>query len=306
MQMRTASAISTGLHVAALLFAVVTFTGKPLEATPVEALPVDIMSEKDFSEMTKGVKDAPKPDKPKPLVEKIDTPKPVEQQAPKIDPKKEITPTAEKPPEPKPPEPKKEAKVEPEKPAQEMPKPDPIAEKIKEPDKPKQETKIEQPLPPKKPVEKKQPKFDPSKIAALLDKREPTRSAAAGSELSPGPTLGTSSGLAAQLSQSEIEALRSRLMALWNPPVGAQDANGIQITIRIRFKRDGTLADGPQVLTSGNGALFMAMRESAVRAINVGQPYTMLRPDHYESWKEIEFTFDTKQMFQDIPVRRPL
>jgi colicin import membrane protein len=305
MQMRTASVISVGLHAAVLLFAVITFTGKSLEATPVEALPVDLLSDKDFSEMTKGVKDAPKPDKPKPLVEKIDTPKPVEQQAPKVD-KKEIAPTAEKPPEPKPPEPKKEAKAEPEKPAQEMPKPDPIAEKIKEPDKPKQETKVEQPLPPKKPVEKKQPKFDPSKIAALLDKRDPSRSAAAGAELSNAPSMGTASGLAAQLSQSEIDALRARLMALWNPPVGAQDANSIQITIRIRFKRDGTLEIGPQVLTSGNGVQFNAMRDSAVRAVLVGQPYTMLRPDHYDMWKEIDFTFDTREMFHDIPVRRPL
>jgi colicin import membrane protein len=305
MQMRTASVISAGLHAAVLLFAVVTFTGKSLEATPVEALPVDLMSDKDFSEMTKGVKDAPKPDKPKPLVEKIDAPKPVEQQAPKID-KKEIAPTAEKPPEPKPPEPKKETKAEPEKPAQEIPKPDPIAEKIKQPDKPKQETKVEQPLPPKKPVEKKQPKFDPSKIAALLDKRDPTRSAAAGAELSNAPSMGTASGLAAQLSQSEIDALRARLMALWNPPVGAQDANSIQITIRIRFKRDGTLEIGPQVMTSGNGVQFNAMRDSAVRAVLVGQPYTMLRPDHYDSWKEIDFTFDTREMFHDIPVRRPL
>jgi hypothetical protein len=29
----------------------------------------------------------------------------------------------------------------------------------------------------------------------------------------------------------------------------------------------------------------------------------MLRPEHYEQWKEIDFTFDTKQMFHDIPVR---
>ena len=319
MQMRTASAISTGLHVAALLFAVVTFTGKPLEATPVEALPVDIMSEKDFSEMTKGVKDAPKPDKPKPLVEKIDTPKPVEQQALKVDPKKEITPTAEKPPEPKPPEPKKEAKVEPPKPepkppeppkpAKEEPKPDAIAEKLAKPDDQKKEAKNE-PLPPKKPEikppEKKQPKFDPSKIAALLDKREPTRAASAGAELNNAPSMGTATGMAAKLSQSEIDALRARLMALWNPPVGVQDASVYQVTIRIRFKPDGTLQIGPQVLTTGQGVQYNAVRDSAVRAVLVGQPYTMLRPEHYEIWKEIDFTFDTREMFHDIPVRRPL
>jgi outer membrane biosynthesis protein TonB len=310
MQMRTASVISTGLHAAVLLLAVVTFTGKSLESTPVEALPVDMVSEKEFSEMMKGNKEAPKLDKPKPLVEKLDTPKPVEAPVPKVTEKKEITPTAEKPPEPKPPEPKKEAKAEPPKPEppKNEPKTDAIAEKLLKPEEPKKEAKSE-PLPPKKPEikpEKKQPKFDPSKIAALLDKRDPQRNAATGAELNSAPSMGTATGMAAQLSQSEIDALRARLMALWNPPIGAQDANGVQITIRIRFKRDGTLEIGPQVLTSGSGGQFVAMRDSAVRAVLVGQPYTMLRPDHYETWKEIDFTFDTKEMFHDIPVRRPL
>ena len=92
-------------------------------------------------------------------------------------------------------------------------------------------------------------------------------------------------------------------MALWNPPVGAQDADSYQITIRIRFKRDGTLDIGPQVITSGSGARFNAMRDTAVRAVLIGQPYTMLRPEHYDNWKEIDFVFDTKEMFHDIPVR---
>jgi len=283
--MRTASAISTGLHAAVLLWALVSFSGKTFEVTPAESLPVDLVSEKDFSEMTKGAKQAPKAEKPKPLVEKKDEPKPVEQQAPKVTEKKEIAPTAEKTPEPQP-----------------APKPDPIAEKLKKPDEPKKEAKTEpQPLPPKRP-ERKQPKFDADKIAALLDKRDPQRNAATGTELNPAPSMGAASGNAARLSQSEIDALRARLMALWNPPIGVRDVD-VQITIRIRFKRDGTLEIGPQVMTSGSGDRFNAMRDSAVRAVLVGQPYTMLRPDHYDNWKEIDFVFDTKEMFRDIPVR---
>jgi len=285
MEMRTASVISTSLHAAVLLWAVVSFTGKTFEVTPAESLPVDLVSEKDFSEMTKGAKQAPKAEKPKPLVEKKDEPKPVEQQAPKVTEKKEIAPTAEKTPEPQP-----------------APKPDPIAEKLKKQDEPKKEAKTEpQPLPPKRP-ERKQPKFDADKIAALLDKRDPQRNAATGAELNPAPSMGVASGNAARLSQSEIDALRARLMALWNPPIGVRDVD-VQITIRIRFKRDGTLEIGPQVMTSGSGDRFNAMRDSAVRAVLVGQPYTMLRPDHYDNWKEIDFVFDTKEMFRDIPTR---
>lgn len=285
--MKTASIISTGLHAAVLLWALVSFTGKTFEVTPAESLPVDLVSEKEFSEMTKGVKDAPKLEMPKPLVEKKEEPKPAEQPAPKLTEKKEIKTATEKP-------------VEPE------PKADPIADKLKkQEEKKKEEAKAEpKPLPPKRP-ERKQPKFDADKIAALLDKRDPQRNAATGAHPNATPTLGTAMGNAAKLSQSEIDALRARLMALWNPPVGAQDADQFQITIRIRFKRDGTLAMGPQVLTSGNGVRFNAMRDSAVRAVLVGQPFTMLRPDHYDTWKEMDFTFDTKEMFQDIPVNIP-
>ncbi|HTT49110.1 MAG TPA: protein TolA [Pseudolabrys sp.] len=285
MQMRVASAISTGLHAAVLLWALVSFSGKTFEVTPAESLPVDLVSEKDFSQMTQGVKKAPKVETPKPLVEKKDDPKPVDDPTPKITEKQEVKATAEKTPEPQP-----------------MPKPDPIAEKLKKQDEHKEAKEQPQPLPPKKPVHQ-QPKFDADKIAALLDKREPQRNAATGADLNSIMSLGTARGSAAQLSQSEIDALRARLMSLWNPPVGAQDADQFQVTIRIRFKRDGTLAIGPQVLTSGQGARFNAIRDSAVRAVLIGQPFTMLRPEHYDTWKEMDFTFDTKEMFNNLPAR---
>jgi len=288
--MRKATAISAGLHAAVLLWATLSFSGKTFDVTPAESLPVDVVSEKDFSEMTKGVKDAPKVETPKPLVEKKaeEPPKPIEEAKPKVTEKKELEAAKEMvpPPEPQP------------------PKPDPIAEKLKQQDEPKQQAKVEpKPLPPKKPPQKQQPKFDADKIAALLDKRDPQRNAATGIETNATPSLGTATGMAAKLSQSEIDALRARLMALWNPPVGMQDAEQTQVTIRIRFRKDGTLATGPQVITSGSGAQFNAMRDSAVRAVFVGQPYTMLRPEHYDLWKEIDFTFDTRQMFHDLPAR---
>jgi colicin import membrane protein len=285
MQMKMASAISTGLHAAVLLWALVSFSGKTFEVTPAESLPVDLVSETDFSEMTKGAKQAPKLELPKPLVEKIADAKPTEEIVPKLTEKKELKAVQEKTAEPQP-----------------VPKPDPIAEKLKKQDEQKPLAKTEL-LPPKKPPQKPQPKFDADKIAALLDKRDPQRNAATGAELNATPSLGTASGNAARLSQSEIDALKARLMALWNPPVGAQDADQFQVTIRIRFKRDGTLDIGPQVLTSGSGARFNAIRDSAVRAVLVGQPFTMLRPDHYDIWKEIDFTFDTKEMFSSIPAR---
>ena len=177
---RKATAISVGLHAAVLLWATFSFSGKMFDVTPAESLPVDLVSEKDFSEMTKGVKDAPKVETPKPLVEKKaeEPPKPVEDSKAKITEKKEVQAAKEMAPQPEP----------------QPPKPDPIADKIKQPDEPKQQTNVEQPLPPKKPPQKQQPKFDADKIAALLDKRDPLRNAATGLDPNTMPSLGTSTG----------------------------------------------------------------------------------------------------------------
>jgi hypothetical protein len=309
MQMRTASAISAGLHAAVLMWAVVSFSGKTLEATPVDSLPIDMISEKDFTQLTKGSKDVPKSAAPKPLVEKVaDTQKVVEDTKPKVSDKPEIKATAEKPPEPPPtPEPKpvekKEAKQPPapEKPPEQMAqaKADPIADKLKKDEKQeKQEAKVAEakPIPPKKPPQKKEPQFDPRKIAALLDQRDPQRNAATGSELNPNASLGSVKGEAAQLSQSEFDALLARLRQCWNPPVGATNSDNLFVVFRVLFKRDGSVMQTP-VLVQGPASQFgPALAESAKRALLQCQPYTMLKPEHYEEWRDMEIKFDPREM----------
>ena len=289
--MRKATAISAGLHAAVLLWAMMSFSGKTFEATPAESLPVDLVSDKDFSRDDQGRQGRAQGRKAKAAGrEKGGGAAEAGRRAEAEGHREEGNPGRQgsaPPPEPQP------------------PKPDPIADKIKKPDEPKPQTKVEpQPLPPKKPPPKPQPKFDADKIAALLDKRDPQRKAATGAELNSTPSLGTAIGHG-----GAAVAIRNRCAA--RAPDGAcgirrsacRTPARRQVTIRIRFKRDGTLAAGPQVLTSGHGAQFNAMRDSAVRAVFVGQPYTMLRPDHYDMWKEIDFTFDTKQMFHDLPAR---
>lgn len=302
MQMRTASAISVGLHVAVLLWAVVSFSGKALDAKPVESLPVDFISEKEFSEMTKGVKDAPKPvEKPKPLVEKIaPEPKPAEEMKPKVvDNKPEVQATQQKAPTP-PPEPeqkkveKKETKAAEKPPAPvAMDKADPIADKLK---KAKDEPK---PLPPKKPPpQKHEPKFDVNKIAALIDQREPQRHASAGGALSNEATLGHVNASASQLSQSEIDAFRRRITDCWNPPVGLDSAQDLQVVFRVLFNEDGTVKRGPDIIGGRPSAAGPVFAESAKRAILQCQPYTMLRKETYSNWKDMELAFKPSDMFR--------
>ena len=284
--MKTASVLSVSLHAALLAWAMVSFNGKLLEAPPVEAMPVDMVSVEDFTKLAKGAKDAPKKEEPKPLIEKkAEEVKPPEETKPKLAEKKEVAPALEAAPPPPPPA---EAK------------PDPIAEKIEKPEPPKpQQQAVAKPdrLPPKRPP-KPEPKFDADKIAALLDKREPQRNAATGDTLNTAPALGVSQGNARRLSASELEALRARLMALWNPPIGIQNPEDFIIRIRMQLTPDGRLSGPPVVLSSGRGQLFDSARDSAIRAVFRAQPFDMLRKETYETWKDIEVTFDPRDMFR--------
>src|SRR6185295_7010103 len=220
-------------HAGALVLGLVSFSAMPTKATPPESLAADIMSASEFSQLTKGIKTAPKADVPKPLVEKVAEPKPTENPAQKVVDKPEVVAAADEPPkpveakpEPKPPLP--QARPEPKQreafARENEPKPDPIAEAIKRDLAKKPEPKQATPTPPKKPEPPKQhPKFDASNIQhrlALLDKRDPQRRAATGDTLSSTPSLGLPTGNAAALSQNEIDALRARLRDCWTVPVG--------------------------------------------------------------------------------------
>jgi colicin import membrane protein len=311
--MKVAYTISGIGHAAVLMWSVWSLAAKPLPVLPGDALPVDIVSVSDFTQMTAGNLSAPKAETPKPLVEKVAEAKPVEDTTAKVTEKKEVKAAREPPPAPeakpvetkpvetKPAEAKSvEAKAEnkPEKKQAEA-KPDPIAdalakEQAKKPEPKKAEVK---PPPPKKPAPPA-PKFDANQVQALLNKQTATRVAAAGETLNSAPALGTPKGVAAQISMSELDALRQRLAQLWTPPAGAKDPQEIVVQVRIMLKPDGTLAAPPMATNSGKSALFMAARDSAMRAVLRGQPYDMLKPEHYEQWKDIEITFDPRDMLR--------
>jgi len=294
--MKTGLTISAIGHAALLLWAAFSFTSQPLSAAAPDSLPVDIISDTQFSQMMAGSKTAPKTETPKPLVDAIGEPKPAESAVAKVAEKPEIKPIPkEEPAEQKPPEPKPmEPVVEKKPPAKAEPKTDPIAEALKKEDAKKSaEAKAKAAAEKKK---KPQLAFDPDQISALLDKRDPQRQASTGDTVNKEPSLGTTTGSASTLSQSEIDALRSRLAQLWNPPAGALNPQDLVVRIRVKLGRDGKLVGPPIVLTSGQGSVFEAARDGAVRALFQAKPFEMLRPDHYDLWREMEITFDPREM----------
>jgi outer membrane biosynthesis protein TonB len=291
--------ISCAGHVLALGFAVVAISAQPMESPPVDSLAAQIISEKDFSQMTKGVKNAPQLKIPdiKPLADKVGEEKPVEQAAPKVAEKPPVTTDAKANPPPKPDTPKpdpKTAKADPKPPDQ---KPDPkAADKPKPPEyKP---DKIADLL--KKDAAKdqqKQQKFDANQVAQLLDQRAPQRQVASASQVSDTAALGSANGASgAQLSQSEIDALRARLSQCWHPPAGITANTNIYVSLRVLMRQDGSLAAPPVVVEGSPSALGPALAESAKNALLSCQPFTMLRPEHYDQWRDMQLDFKPSEL----------
>src|SRR4051812_49789138 len=125
--MKTGLAISALCHAALLLWGLLSFVTKPLEAKPNDALPVDIISDKKFSEITKGVKDGAKDKTLASLAEKVDTKKTVDESRAKVTEKKVLDAVKEPPPPAEQQPALAETKLE----KKEPPKIDPIAETLK-------------------------------------------------------------------------------------------------------------------------------------------------------------------------------
>lgn len=309
-------------HGAVLVFAVLTISARPMQAPPPDSLPVAFISESDFSKLTQGVKNAPKQktDAPKPLADKVGELKSVDQLAPNVADKPAITSeTAANKTEPKPqPKPDTKAAAAPEQKQQSKPdskpaaapepapaekaeatKPpelnlDQISELLKK-DAAKKPAKAEdKPQPPK--PQRDAPKFDANQVAALLDKRAPRRQFASAETLNDTANIGAATGQAAQLSQSEIDALRARLSQCWNPPAGVDVNSSLYVVLRVLFRPDGSLAQQPVVVEGTASTLGPALAESAKRALLMCQPFTMLRPQHYDQWKDIEVKFDPHEL----------
>jgi hypothetical protein len=308
--MKTGMTISCVAHAAALVFGFMAISAQPMDAPPVQALPVSFVSEKDFSQLAQGVKNAPQLKIPdlKPLADKVDAQKSVDQLAPKVADKPAITtetkPVAESKSEPKPetkPEPKPELKTDlkppekltekPDKPKTPEYRPDQIANLLKK------DAAKEPPKRDEKPARDSSPKFDANQVAQLLDKREPQRQIATAQSVNDSATLGAAIGAQnAQLSQSEIDALRARISNCWSPPPGIDANSKLYVVLRVLFKTDGSMSQAPVLVEGSASPLGPALAESAKRALLLCQPFTMLKPEHYDQWKDIELKFDPHEL----------
>jgi hypothetical protein len=108
--------------------------------------------------------------------------------------------------------------------------------------------------------------------------------------------IGSASGAAAQLSQSEIDALRARLVQCWSPPPGIDAKSKVYIVLDVQLRPDANMARDPLVVEGSASSFGPALAESAKRALLMCQPFTMLRREHYDQWKDLQLKFDPQEM----------
>ena len=237
----------------------------------------------------------------------------------------EITNLPQRQPEPVEPGPPPAAKPEPPQAAPKPfaaapPRPDavppPPTEKRKEPPKPRQVTekpeperqvRLDGPAPRTKPSRQKP--FDTMRITALLDKSRP-KPERTGPETPKTDTkqLGQeedslasaiSRSLSTRLTISEIDAIRAQIQECWIVPAGARYAEDLSVRLRIFLRPDGGLARTPEVVDSDRmtrDTHFRTAAEHAVRAVQKCVPLRNLPADKYDRWRDIELTFDPREM----------
>ena len=292
--MRSDWVISGAGHLALLVAGLVTLANsKPID-DPADYVPVSIVTDADVSRAALGQKNATLMPHPKPLADRNGDLKQVDQIAPKVTDKPAITTNSPTPmPMPKP-ESKSAPKTDP-KTAQQKPDPkktddfkaDQIAELLK---------KTTPPKPKDKPTPAA-PKYDANQIAQLLDHRDVQRQVATADTLNSTAGLGSASASPnAQLSQTEIDALRERIRDCWSPPPGIDANTNIYISLRVLFKPDGSLAQMPVIVAGSASPMGPALAESGKRALLMCQPFTMLKPEHYAQWKDITVDFNPRDL----------
>lgn len=248
------------------------------QAITVEILPITGIT----NVKPQDAKPEPKPEEKQAEPEK---PQPKVQTAP--EPKKEQPKVVEEAP-PPPPEPKKEEKK--------------VEEKPKEPEKKKEA---------KKPEEKKKPKASEDDLMAVLKSVKETAQKQEKTEEQKAPSnednsesskkaLSNQYNPGLPLSMSEKDAIRSQIAKCWNVPAGAKDAHELIVVLRVQLEQDGTVTNVELASSSksryASDTFFRAAADSALRAVRQCSPLENLPPDKYQTWRDIELTFDPKEM----------
>lgn len=309
-EMRTPAILSAGVHVFALVAAIVNFNF--FNRAPIEPEPVMVEFEaiaKHAAAPKVGIQEQ-QPEKAKIAEEttKAPPPKTVEPPPAPEPPKKEVAEAVPQPPKPE------EKKIE------EKPKPaeDVIALKPKEPEPPKVEKPPDPKPDPKPEVKKPEPKppvapppkpevKKPQTVDNILDSilkntdknppiKTPQQSPQKPKEITRQAAMAPN--LANVVTASEIEGVRQKIRPCWNFIAGSRADADLVVQLVVQMNQDGTPVDA-EIKDSGRygrDPLFAAAADAARRAVLNPrcQPWPLPAEKYSNGWRYIIFNFDPR------------
>ncbi len=96
---------------------------------------------------------------------------------------------------------------------------------------------------------------------------------------------------AIQATDDFTAAFREHVSSCSTLPPGLGSTDRIKVSLRVFLKRDGTLAQPPQLLEPIASEKQQALMQSSISALQKCQPYTMLPADKYKLWKRLDLVF---------------
>ncbi len=162
--------------------------------------------------------------------------------------------------------------------------------------------------PEKKAPEKKAPKPDESLDSILKSVKDTAKAEAAKhpvkesvSDTSKKQAVSQNYNPDLPLSMSEKDAIREHFHKFWNIPAGAKDSYNLAVTLHIEVMEDGSVAKVELARDASryeSDSFFRAAVDAAMRAVQRGNPIprSILPPEKYSTWRDMELSFDPKDM----------
>ena len=102
-------------------------------------------------------------------------------------------------------------------------------------------------------------------------------------------------GAAQGLTADESSLLYAKLIKLWNPNCGVEGAANVIVRVHMKLTPEGRLVSPPELVGQRGDAVWAAAAQRAVTAVARGEPYSELRRERYNAWKDIIFNFDARK-----------
>jgi hypothetical protein len=96
------------------------------------------------------------------------------------------------------------------------------------------------------------------------------------------------------LPQGWVDAFRIHVAKYLTLPPGVDASSDLRVRLRVQLNRDGTLSQTPSVMEGPASAAGFAFAQSALKALELAQPFAMLKAENYNQWKDMELVFEPK------------